>query len=223
MKSMERQTAWDRLSELYSQALNYSPDERAEFLRAACAGQDALRAEVEKMLAAPTPDGFLEPSTAVFAGIIECASPPGELLHPGDLLAGRFRVERFIGRGGMGEVYAAFDLELDETIALKTLRAEIANDLNTIARFKQEIQISRRIGHPNVCRVFDLARHDWDEAGGSVFFLTMELLEGMTLAERLREGGLLRLDEALPLDCRGCPEEPPEAVCDPRRSRHSRR
>src|ERR1022692_5186326 len=80
----------------------------------------------------------------------------------GDVVSGRYRIVRFIARGGMGEVYEAEDLELKGRVALKTLLPEIASDPRMISRFKQEIQLSRKIAHPIVCKVFDLARHPAD-------------------------------------------------------------
>src|SRR5579859_5689294 len=75
---------------------------------------------------------------------------------PGHIVSQRYRILRFINRGGMGEVYEADDLQLQERVALKTLRPEIAGDARSIAHFKQEIQLSRKVTHPNVCKVFDL-------------------------------------------------------------------
>jgi tRNA A-37 threonylcarbamoyl transferase component Bud32 len=106
----------------------------------------------------------------------------------GQIVAGRYRVVRFLARGGMGEVYEAFDAELHDAVALKTIRAEIADEAS-LERFKREIHIARRIAHPNVCRVFDLGRHDGGD-GQHVFFLTMELLRGETLAARIARGRL---------------------------------
>ena len=118
----------------------------------------------------------------------------------GQIVSGRYRVSRFVDRGGMGEVYAAEDLELHEPVALKTLRPEIAGDTQSIARFKHEIQLSRKVSHPNVCHVYDLAR---DPATGpleeAVVYLSMELLEGETLEARVRRAGPLSADDALPL------------------------
>ena len=105
---------------------------------------------------------------------------------PNELIAGRYRIVRFIGQGGMGEVYEAEDLELRERVALKTVRPEIAQDEKAIERFKREIHLARKVTHPNVCRVFDLTYHPTAE--GVTLFLTMELLAGETLAERLRPG-----------------------------------
>ena len=114
--------------------------------------------------------------------------PAAPRLAEGDVLAGRFSIIRFIGQGGMGEVYEAEDLELGDHVALKTIRADIASDRTVMDRFKREVHLARRVTHPNVCRLFDLARHQ----GGStdITFLTMEMLPGHTLGERLRQGAL---------------------------------
>jgi TolB-like protein/Tfp pilus assembly protein PilF len=106
----------------------------------------------------------------------------------GTVVAGRYRIVRFIARGGMGEVYEADDLELGERVALKTLTAVRADDERAVGRFKREVQLQRRVSHANVCRVFDLGVHG---AGKErVIFLTMELLVGESLVERLRRGRL---------------------------------
>lgn len=110
-----------------------------------------------------------------------------------EIIADRFRIVRLLGRGGMGEVYEAEDLELREHVALKTVRPEIATDTHAIARFRQEIQLARKVTHRNVCRIFDLFRH------GDVTFLTMELLEGETLAQRLGREGRMDTAGALPI------------------------
>jgi tetratricopeptide (TPR) repeat protein len=100
----------------------------------------------------------------------------------------------------MGEVYEAEDIELRERIAIKTLRPEIAGDTRNISRFKQEIQLSRKVAHPNVCRVFDLVRHSGDDsAPGIRYFLTMELLSGETLEARIQRDGPMSTQEALPI------------------------
>jgi len=118
----------------------------------------------------------------------------------GDMIAQRYRVARFIARGGMGEVYEADDLELRERVALKTVRPEVAGDTLAVERFKREIQLARKVTHPNVCRIFDASHHRPDgDASSGVIFLTMELLVGETLAERLRRKGPLQPAEALPI------------------------
>jgi eukaryotic-like serine/threonine-protein kinase len=124
---------------------------------------------------------------------------PGFL--PGDLIADRYRVARFIARGGMGEVYEVEDLELRERVALKTVRPEVARDAVAVERFRREIQLARRVTHPNVCRIFDVSYH---RNGGQppedgVIFLTMELLPGESLAQRLHRAGPMTPEEALPI------------------------
>ena len=129
---------------------------------------------------------------------IDDGQTPASAFSPGQILAKRYRIVRFLNRGGMGEVYEADDLELQERVALKTLLPEIAGDARMVARFKQEIQLSRRIGHPNVCRVFDIERHtSADSPVESVVFLSMEFLAGETLSARIHREG--RLSEAFAL------------------------
>jgi serine/threonine protein kinase len=114
-------------------------------------------------------------------------------LPRGQILAGRYKILRFIGKGGMGEVYEAEDEELRERVALKTILPEIGKKEESIRRFKQEIQLARKVTHPNVSRIFDLVHYD------NTIFLTMELLDGETLAARLRRTGPMPTSEALPL------------------------
>jgi serine/threonine protein kinase len=113
----------------------------------------------------------------------------------GELIAGRYRVERLIGHGGMGEVYSVLDEQLGEHVALKTVRATAADDARAIARLKSEVQLARRVTHPNVCRIYDLGIHAG--RGGDLAFLTMELLRGRTLADEIRARGAFPKDVAL--------------------------
>ncbi|HXY52922.1 MAG TPA: protein kinase [Terriglobales bacterium] len=119
-------------------------------------------------------------------------------LARGQTVAGRFRILRFLNSGGMGEVFEAWDSELGERVALKTIRSEIASLSSVIERFKQEVRQARGISHVNVCRVYEVFSHLQD-SGERVWFLTMELLEGQTLAERLRQQGPIPAAEALGL------------------------
>ncbi len=118
----------------------------------------------------------------------------------GDQLAGRFRIVRFIARGGMGEIYEAEDLDLGGNVALKTVRLA-GRDARAIEQFRSEIQLARRVTHPNVCRTFDVFHHRPDPGTdeGEVTLLSMELLEGGTLAERIQRCGRLPPGEALAL------------------------
>ena len=118
----------------------------------------------------------------------------------GDLVCDRFRVVRFIARGGMGELYEAEDLTLGERVALKTIRSEIAVHERANQRFRREVQLARKVTHPNICRIFDLFEHRPPEGtAGAVSFVTMELLQGKTLSQHLREHGPLSVEAARPI------------------------
>ncbi len=126
------------------------------------------------------------------------ATPPATLFRPGELVSERYRIRRFIARGGMGEVYEAEDLELRQQVALKTVHPRDATHEVAIERFKREISLARKVTHANVCRIYDVGYHARPD-GTSVIFLTMELLEGETLSHRIRCQGTLSPEEALPI------------------------
>ncbi|MEP6655442.1 MAG: protein kinase, partial [Myxococcales bacterium] len=119
----------------------------------------------------------------------------------GDKLANRYRILRFIARGGMGEVYEAEDQILGTRVAVKTVAATISDDPTATRRLKQEVNLARRITHPNVCRIFDLGVHQPgpERPGPGVLFITMELVAGASLAQRVRDDGRLTTAEALPI------------------------
>ena len=142
--------------------------------------------------ASPTPDAAEPPP----------APPPDSRLPVAAVVADRFRIVRFIGRGAMGDVYEAEDLELGERVALKTVRSDIAHLDVAIERFRREIQLARKVTHPNVCRIFDVFRHRPEGSAGQrdeLVFFSMELLPGETLEQRLRRDGKLPPAEALPI------------------------
>ena len=103
---------------------------------------------------------------------------PTSPFHPGAIVAGRYRLEAEIGRGGMATVFRALDLELNEPIALKAFM-EAEGESGTLERFRQELRVSRRLHHANLVRVYDLGVH----AGRR--YITMELLEGDTLGAQM--------------------------------------
>ena len=124
--------------------------------------------------------------------------PAANLFQPDEVVAGRYRIRRFIARGGMGEVYEAEDLELRQPVALKTVHPRDATHEVAIERFKREISLARKVTHGNVCRIYDVGYHGRPD-GTSVIFLTMELLQGETLAHRIRRQGILSPEEGLPI------------------------
>ncbi|HET7292787.1 MAG TPA: protein kinase [Vicinamibacteria bacterium] len=123
-------------------------------------------------------------------------------LGPGHVLAERFKIVSALGEGGMGEVYEAEDLELGERVALKVLRSEQPAGEDAFDLFRREIQLARRVTHVNVCRTYDLFRHRGSSRDGrpmELAFVTMELLRGDTLAERVLRAGRLGTAEARPI------------------------
>ena len=111
------------------------------------------------------------------------APMPAERFPPGTLLASRYRVVAPLGRGGMGEVYRADDLTLGQPVALKFLPLHIAQDPDPPTRFRKEVASARRVSHPNVCRLYDIADHDGQS------FLTMEFIDGEDLSSVLKRLG----------------------------------
>jgi serine/threonine protein kinase/tetratricopeptide (TPR) repeat protein len=120
--------------------------------------------------------------------------------NPGEIVAKRFKILRFIAQGGMGEVYEALDIELKQKVALKTVRSVFLADANALERFRQEIVVAKRVTHPNVCRTYDLFRHEALKDGESdLLVVSMEFLAGQNLDQLLKEKGKLNTAEALPL------------------------
>ncbi len=194
---------WEAITRIFGAALDREPSQRKKFVSEACAGDVDLEREVHKLLMADEGAGsFLEkPPLYSLPSLLHLDSEP-LVLSSGTLISGRFEVLGFIGQGGMGQVYRVQDLELKERVALKTIRPEISSDPTILSRFRREVQLTRRVTHPNVCRTFDIERHTSAVGDGvekDFIFLTMELLEGETLAEFLRRRGRLTAAEALPL------------------------
>src|SRR6202161_3316021 len=150
---------------------------------------------------APAGDDRTSPALSPLEPILP-GTPVTAVFQPSQLLAGRFQVIRFVARGGMGEVYEAQDEELNERVAVKTARFETSQTSHEIERFRREIQLARKVTHPNVCRTFDVFRHGVAPSGGSrsqILIVSMELLSGETLAQRIRDRGRFQTAEALPL------------------------
>ncbi len=120
------------------------------------------------------------------------------IFSPGDLIAGRYRVLRKVAKGGMGEVYEVHDLELHSRVALKVISLKSAAKPGSAEMFRREILLARQVTHPNVCRIYDIGHHEHSD-NGDLMFLTMEFLEGTTLADRVRSQGPLTKEDALPL------------------------
>jgi serine/threonine protein kinase len=118
-------------------------------------------------------------------------SPASVRFAPGSIVAGRYRLVALLGRGGMGEVYRADDLTLDQPVALKFLAEGIAASDTRLARFHNELRVARQVSHKNVCRLYDLGEADGRR------FLTMEYVDGEDLAALLRRIGRIPEDKAI--------------------------
>src|ERR1700729_2179938 len=132
----------------------------------------------------------------------ELSAAPVSTFFPGDVLAGRFKVLRFLARGGMGEVYESEDLEFNERVALKPARVELIQGAHEVERFRREIQLARKVTHPNVCRTFDVFRHGGTPLGAApsqILIVRTEYLSGETLDHRVRGSGRMGASEALPI------------------------
>jgi HAMP domain-containing protein len=112
--------------------------------------------------------------------------PGGAEPQVGQRFAGRYDIQGILGKGGMGIVYRAHDRDLDDAVAIKTLRGEaLSADPTLLDRFKQEIRLARRITHPNILRT-----HDLGETGG-LRYLSMEFVKGLTLKQLVEAGDIL--------------------------------
>jgi eukaryotic-like serine/threonine-protein kinase len=182
MMSSER---WRRVESIYHAALSRPFTERSPYLAAACAGDDDLRREVESLLAQT--GALSEHLPGESAGAIAAGSgtttgdPPGSL--PGARL-GHYHILGRLGVGGMGEVYRARDTKLGRDVAIKTLPPAFISDPERLARFEREARVLASLNHPHIGAIYGL------EDSGGVRALVLELIDGQTLADRIRQGPL---------------------------------
>ena len=176
---------WKRIGELFEAARELESADRVKFLKEQCGDDEALLAQVLSLLDADPERGPLD------------SRPTVSVLSVPAVVAGRFRIIRYIAEGGMGTVYEAEDLQLNDRVALKTIRPDIASAPKVVERFKREILLGKKVTHPNVCRIHDLGI-DRTETGQEFLFLTMQFLHGETLASRIKRGPMPQ-SEALPL------------------------
>lgn len=155
---------WDRIKQVFDAVFERPEEERAAFLDSACAGDVDLRAEVEQLLEAGGEDSLQSPTS----GILNAAR-----LAPGDSVA-HYRIECRLGEGGMGVVYKARDSRLGRSVALKFVTAQFSS------RNQREARTVAALNHPNICTVHDVGPN----------YLVMELIEGLTLADRMAKGAI---------------------------------
>jgi eukaryotic-like serine/threonine-protein kinase len=161
-----------QIDELYHSAREQETGARAAFLAGACNGDEDLRREVESLLAQRSGDGPLE------RPVVEDGPPSGPLQVGAQL--GPYRIEGLLGVGGMGRVYKARDTRLGRSVAIKVASARFSE------RFQREARAISALNHPNICTLYDVGPN----------YLVMELVEGATLADRIKQGPI-PIEEAL--------------------------
>ncbi len=182
-----QQVQWQRVKEIFECVVDLDASQREAYLQSHCGADTNLRQQVERMLCADAASGTVDE---------EEEEPEASAFAVGDVLANRFTIRRLIGSGGMGEVYEAEDQKLGERVAIKAVHPELASDSRFRERFRREIQLARQVAHPNICRIHDLLD---DASHPDCVAFTMELVEGITLADHLKQKGSLTPEEALPL------------------------
>ena len=178
---------WQRIEQIYRQALERESEARAALLDDACGADAALRHEVESLLAC-------EPASATFieAPALEMVA---DMLSHADLVGrniGSYAVTAWLGSGGMGDVYRARDARLGRDVAIKVLPSAFVSDRDRVARFTREAQVLASLNHPNIAAIYRF------EEANDVKALVLELVEGPTLAECIAKGPI-PVDDALPM------------------------
>jgi len=180
------------VEQLLIAARERDPADRAAFLDRACRDSPTLRRDVEDRLLAEDDSSESTVDWSISSSANnekrpdpEVSSSGGSRFSPGQRIAGRFTIVRYVARGGMGEVYEVEDQFLQGVhIALKVIRPEFAGEAGSSSRFEQEVLLARKVTHPNLCPIYDIARSD--DPAPPFLFLTMKFLEGENLAARLR-------------------------------------
>src|SRR6266540_3216418 len=179
---------WQHVRDLFDAALARPVEERAKFLDRACAGDEALRREVESLLQSDAEaESFME--APAVAGAAESLLGVEARLSVGQQIS-HYKIMRWVGQGGMGEVYLAQDTSLGCNVSLKLLPEHFAADKDRLRRFKQEARSASALNHPNILTVHEMGQEEGKH------YIATEFIDGVTLRERLSKGPL-RLNEAL--------------------------
>ena len=133
----------------------------------------------------------LKPSIKIPIAQTETLRAPREELTTGSTFAGKYQIIEELGKGGMGRVYKALDTQVNEKIALKLIKPEVALDSETIERFRNELKLARKIRHKNVCQMFDLNTSE------GIHYITMEYVSGQDLKGLIRQSGRLAVETAV--------------------------
>ena len=167
---------WNQIDQLLDAALDLPLEKRAAFLDEACAGDDALRKELDALLASDNgARSFLE-QPALEVAAKELVDKKESILGQ---MIGHYEIVSQLGAGGMGEVYLVKDTKLDRKAALKILPSQLAADRNRMQRFVQEAKAASALNHPNILTIYEIGEGDGQR------FIATEFIDGMTLRQRL--------------------------------------
>ncbi len=139
------------------------------------------------------PETIVMPSDWSAPAVRKGVRTVSDKILPETILAGRYEIRERLGHGGMGNVYKAYDRELDRIVAIKVIRAELAEDPGILRRFRDELLLAQKVVHKNVARIYDIGTSE------SQKFISMEYLEGGDLAKLLDARGKLPPAEAIPI------------------------
>src|ERR1043166_7009294 len=172
---------WQQVKEIFNSGLNCRPEGGGVFISEACSGDEALRSEVESLIASHKRAGSFidEPAFQVAASLLV----DNNELKPGHTF-GSYEILSFISRGGMGEVYLAEDKRLGRKVALKLLPSSFTKDDDRLRRFEQEARAASALNHPNIITIFEIRET------GSSHVIATEFVEGETLRSSLSRTAL---------------------------------
>jgi serine/threonine-protein kinase len=179
---------WQQIEQLLQAALERKGEARAAFLDQACAGDEALRKQVESLLAyAERAEHFIEaPALEVAAKAL--AESPATMLFGQKI--GHYQILSWLGAGGMSEVYLAQDTRLGRRVALKLLPARFTKHEDRVRRFEQEARAASALNHPNIITIYEIGQVD------EAHYIATEFIEGRTLRQRMKHTRM-RLHEVL--------------------------
>lgn len=175
---------WQRVKELFEAALELQPAQRPAFIQRESADDEGVKQEVESLLSS-----YEEASSFMDTPATENLSAAPHKLSAGQRF-NHYEIASLIGKGGMGEVYAAYDTKLGRKVALKFLPLYFTGDPSRISRFVQEARAASALNHPNIITVHEIGQTD------STHYIATEFIDGVTLRQRMNEGSM-RVDEVL--------------------------